>query len=1222
MRYSLFLFFAISFNIVFAQQELPIEKIAAHHLAENQQKWSLTDKDVSQFTISSYHTSKQSGITHIYVNQAIDGISIHNAIAVINVKKDNTLLLASSNFITDAKSKVSNKKQASISPEDAIEKYCDYHHLEQSQIVKKKNVQTTVTNEYIFDETPFSNGNLYATLLYYPTEDDQLKLTWRVEINEKRSPDFWVSYIDADTGEILHSTNQTNSCQFHEHTFTNQQQGDYTQHLATDATNNVKNSTSEKNKDYDKNSENEINADAQVLDGSSYLVYALPLENPLQGDQTVLTEPFLPEASPFGWHDTDGIEGPEFTITRGNNAHAFQNTSGTGRSEDDEPDGGESLDFTFVHDKLGEPAENVDSDVTQLFYITNWIHDFSYFFGFDEVAGNFQENNYDQNGSDGDFVISRAIENQLDEDGDPVTNNARFSTPRDGQNGTMFMFPWVASDTELNLLSPDERSYVHGNAQFGIPDATRIVSGPVVISFDTGPDRAAFVEGQPQVEGVSELDACGTITNAADIIGKVAIVERGQCDFSDKVVTLQNAGAIAVLVCNRDEGIVSMGAGDFAELVTIPSAHLRKSDCDTLKTILAQNVETNLEFIFTLPIPAQVSGSFDNGVTVHEYGHGISIRLAGGRNTSNCLNSEEQMGEGWSDFFALVATQKPTDRPEDPRGLGTYLDRLTNSNTGIRRFPYSTDFSVNAQTYNDIRFTGFSAVISEGRRRGEHEVGEIWAGTLWDMYWEFIDTYGYNADWTDRTSGNARAIQLVMDGLKLQTCNPGLVDGRDAILAADEALFSGENQCLIWDVFARRGIGFNAVQGSANDREDNQEGFLTAPACQDQLVITKNATEVIRVGDPIDIELIIENNTEAALSGVLVSDDVSEGTSPVALDEFTSQFDDRTGQITFNVSELQPLEVVRINYQLATSTEVISILNESVDNSIENFNPNSLVGDEVWKLIADPELGDIWNIPGELTFYNQALEFGSTISVRGDRPSVLFTHNFETELFFAAGDVEISTNSGNTWVSVTRDKFLTGGYTDDVFFKTNDEFGFTGDSDGFIQTAVDLSDYIGQNILLRFRYSSSISDGVAALSQAKDGWTIAAIEFIDLVGYDLNQACVSSDQRDTVCDGAVAFVESDDRSSSNDILKETFGFNLYPNPAADILQLRIQDIDVRKSIIRLSRIDGSLISSKPLTNYGSGKNFTIPLSSVPTGLYILEVHSPEGNISEKITIVK
>src|SRR5690606_7618467 len=44
-------------------------------------------------------------------------------------------------------------------------------------------------------------------------------------------------------------------------------------------------------------------------------------------------------------------------------------------------------------------------------------------------------------------------------------------------------------------------------------------------------------------------------------------------------------------------------------------------------------------------------GDFDNLVILHEYGHGVSNRLTGGPNASSCLQNQEQMGEGWSDFF-------------------------------------------------------------------------------------------------------------------------------------------------------------------------------------------------------------------------------------------------------------------------------------------------------------------------------------------------------------------------------------------------------------------------------------------------------------------------------------------------------------------------------------------------------------------------------------------
>ena len=49
--------------------------------------------------------------------------------------------------------------------------------------------------------------------------------------------------------------------------------------------------------------------------------------------------------------------------------------------------------------------------------------------------------------------------------------------------------------------------------------------------------------------------------------------------------------------------------------------------------------------------------------------------------------------------------------------------------------------------------------------------------------------------------------------------------GRDAILEADILANGGANQCLIWEAFARRGLGLSASQGSANSLNDQTEAF-------------------------------------------------------------------------------------------------------------------------------------------------------------------------------------------------------------------------------------------------------------------------------------------------------------------------------------------------------------------------------------------------------------
>jgi extracellular elastinolytic metalloproteinase len=219
----------------------------------------------------------------------------------------------------------------------------------------------------------------------------------------------------------------------------------------------------------------------------------------------------------------------------------------------------------------------------------------------------------------------------------------------------------------------------------------------------------------------------------------------------------------------------------------------------------------------TTPSP-DVDGGLDNGVVIHEYGHGVSRRLVG----VSCLGNEEQMGEGWSDFFALALTARPGDLPHEPRGFATYLLGQPPDGPGARIRPYSTSWALNELTYADLP----EASIPNG-------VGTIWATMLWDVYWALIAEHGYSNDLFGEpaSAGNRLALRLVVDGLQIAPCSPGFESARDAILAADFARTGGQNRCTLWEAFARRGLGQGADQGSTDDLGDGLAAFDLPSDC-------------------------------------------------------------------------------------------------------------------------------------------------------------------------------------------------------------------------------------------------------------------------------------------------------------------------------------------------------------------------------------------------------
>ncbi len=439
--------------------------------------------------------------------------------------------------------------------------------------------------------------------------------------------------------------------------------------------------------------------------------------------------------------------------------------------------------------------------------MNNIMHDVWYQYGFDEASGNFQENNYNRGGADDDYVFAEA------QDGGG-TNNANFATPRDGFNPRMQMYLWNSGgQTTADFLD---------------------INSPAVIAGPYNASGATFGSGLPTVPITANLvlvedvtldnDACDSITNASAISGQIAVLDRGNCTFVEKVEAAEAAGAVAVIVVNNAATpVFQMGGANTP--INIPSIMISQADGNAIKAQI-QLGTVNGSISDGGIVNNDKDGDFDNGIVAHEYGHGISTRLTGGAASSNCLNNSEQMGEGWSDWFGLMLTIEPGDLGADVRGIGTYASGQTVTGVGIRPAPYSTDFAVNGFTYGS---SNNAAQISE-----PHGVGFIYATVLWDLTWALIDQYGGVADpnvYTG-TGGNNIAMALVIESLKLQPCNPGMIDGRDAILQADQLLYNGIHQCLIWETFAKRGFGASASQGSAASRSDQSEAFDLPPICQ------------------------------------------------------------------------------------------------------------------------------------------------------------------------------------------------------------------------------------------------------------------------------------------------------------------------------------------------------------------------------------------------------
>ncbi|HEX5780923.1 MAG TPA: M36 family metallopeptidase [Solirubrobacteraceae bacterium] len=522
----------------------------------------------------------------------------------------------------------------------------------------------------------------------------------------------------------------------------------------------------------------------------AYNVFAPPLAGPDEGTRSIVVDPADPLASPFGWHDTDGVAGHESTLTIGNNVHAAtDNDSNDVADAGSESDGGPGMIFDTPFDPAQPASANRGAAVTNLFYVVNHIHDVAYRYGFTEEAGNFQANNYGRGGLGGDAVDAHAV------DGTFGTNNANFFTPPDGDpvkprlGAWEFFEPQQPTTVHVEVLSPADIAGVK-TARFGLFTAAGDVTAPIVLVDDGAPPLS---------------DACSAMP-AGSLTGQIALVDRGGCPFQSKANRVEAAGAAGMIVvqstANPPE---TMNIDPNSGPVGIPAAMISRADGEAIKARAPGSVQGTLTVTIPPPptSPSRAS-ALDSTIVIHEYTHGISNRLTGGPANVGCLGNAPTepsgMGEGWGDFLALALTQKPADTAETPRILAAYAT----FGRGIRDSPYSTDLAVDPATYDRIK-----------QATSPHRVGWVWSSMLWDLHWKL---------------GGDTAIQLVFDGMKIQPCVPGFVDARDAILVADELRNGGDNVCAIWQVFARRGLGAGATQGDPLSITDGTESFAVPEA--------------------------------------------------------------------------------------------------------------------------------------------------------------------------------------------------------------------------------------------------------------------------------------------------------------------------------------------------------------------------------------------------------
>lgn len=895
-------------------------EIALVYLRQNAPALGLTLADLEDLVVRDHYTSSFNGVTHLYFRQRHQGIEVDNGDLNVNVASNGAVISVGNRFVSNLAAKINTVAPAytAIAAAGQAAQYLRLPVTEPFRVLYERDgpaPEVTVSDGGIAKE-PIS-----LKLMFLRQPNDVVRLAWRALIHTREGNHAWKVGVDAENGAlidkvdiILHHKGDRKAA-----ATLQDDPAPPDDDVAADA------------------SEPMAKQPASPLTTPTYRVFALPLEHPDDGpglptSQTLLRNPADSLASPYGWHDIDGRPGHEFNDTRGNNVFAQEDRNGddldgfrpTGRRP-------RRFNFDYAFDATLDPAagENLQAALVNLFYWNNILHDVTYRYGFDEVSGNFQMNNYERGGFGADAVQADA--HDMYDWG--ARNNAYFMPTADGEPPRMGMFVW---------------------------------------------------------------------------------------DYTWP---------------NRDSDL-------------------------------------------------------DNGIIIHEYAHGVSTRLVGGPSNPYCIFNPEQMGEGWSDWFTLALTAKPTDTGDRTRGLGAYVLGQPLDGPGIRQYPYSTNMAVNPLTYGSIR-----------QNPDIYFVGQVWASMLWDLHWALVDQVGYDADLYTGNGGNNIALRLVIDGMKFMPCEPGFVDARNAILTADMVDYGGANQCTIWQAFAKRGLGYGADQGSPYSTVDGREAFDLPPSCRDDLSLVKTGTPLrVEAGAVLTYELTINNYTAQTLTGLTLTDPIPANTTylPGSASEGGVEVD---GVVTWQLPDLNPDEM--------TSRTFAVTVHRDYPDAIETFfddmesGPQNWVAEGLWNWLDDSEpCGNSFS-PTHSWYFGDT----STCTYPDDTVGRLTS---ATPLLLPSGKVTLSFAS---WENIEPccEQRLVSVSTDGANFTP--VWSSANNSSAWYTANVDLSAYAGQAVWVRFEFTSD-------LSVFYTGWYVDDVRIISEPSL-VNVATLTSNEGVTAAGSAV-----------------------------------------------------------------------------------------------------
>ena len=236
---------------------------------------------------------------------------------------------------------------------------------------------------------------------------------------------------------------------------------------------------------------------------------------------------------------------------------------------------------------------------------------------------------------------------------------------------------WKSTDggaSWTNIFGGSSSSEQTFTSQINEVDITSTDSSPInFLQASFGPNLPGPPQKylEKQIIIANPIDGCSTLSNASEIDGKIVLIEDGalsgdSCSYFKKIIEGQNAGAVAVVVYNKDNGsanwtddlkTMDIVNGD-PTAVKIPSIYVRASDGNNIKnqieekeTTIKIRKQTNYAYSGARIVPGMF---FINDVVVRNNDGNSEIYVAAGSRIWDKEKTNTILGSGHDAIYKSV----------------------------------------------------------------------------------------------------------------------------------------------------------------------------------------------------------------------------------------------------------------------------------------------------------------------------------------------------------------------------------------------------------------------------------------------------------------------------------------------------------------------------------------------------------------------------------------